>query len=156
MGRPEDFPPGRVALQIHQVMSVVRLVLHPAGGADGGEELAPDHVPEPGPLGLIVLLRPREGQEVFVQPVVFHPVSPRSSMIRSRRTAAYSNSSILLASFISFSRRLISASRSCLFSLRWWRARVVSSSAVVEISSTSRTPLMMVLGTMPCSWLKRS
>ncbi len=42
---------------------------------------------------------------------------PLSSMILSRSTAAYSNSSILLASFISFSRRAISASRSLAESL---------------------------------------
>ena len=35
--------------------------------------------------------------------------SPRSSMIRSRKIAAYSNSSILAASFISFSSLAISA-----------------------------------------------
>ena len=72
-------------------------------------------------------------------------------MIRSRSTAAYSNSSILLASRISFSSLAISAARSCSVSLRFLWARRVSSSAVLEISKISRTPLMMVLGTMPCS-----
>ena len=73
--------------------------------------------------------------------------------MRSRKTAAYSNSSILLASFISFSSLAISAARSWSVSLRFRRARAVSSSAVLEISKISRTPLMMVLGTMPWAWL---
>ena len=70
-------------------------------------------------------------------------------MMRSRSTAAYSNSSILLASRISFSSLTISAERSWSVSLRFLPLLPVSPSAVLEISRTSRTPLMMVLGTMP-------
>ena len=56
---------------LEQNFSVVRMedVME---AADGGKELAPNHIPKPGPFGLIVLLRPGEGEEVFVQTIVFH------------------------------------------------------------------------------------
>ena len=43
-------------------MSAVGIVLRPRG-ADGGEQLATEHIAKPAPLGLIVLLRSREGEE---------------------------------------------------------------------------------------------
>ena len=52
-------------------MAAVGFVLR-AGGADGGKKLAADLVAEPGPLRFLVLLRPWEGDEIFVQPFVFH------------------------------------------------------------------------------------
>ncbi len=72
---------------------------------------------------------------------------PRSSMIWSRSRAAYSNSSILLASFISFSRRAMVSSRSR--SVSFFRGLGLSSSALWLISTISRTLLRMVRGTMP-------
>ena len=67
--------------------------------------------------------------------------------MRSRRTAAYSYSIIRAAAFISFSRRAISRSRSTLV-IFTPSARADSPSLRV-ISMSSRTSLMMVLGTMP-------
>ena len=65
--------------------------------------------------------------------------------------AAYSNSSILAASFICFSTRAISASISGLVSFlpdfRWVSASLLLSSRI------SRTDLMTVLGTMPWALL---
>ena len=70
-------------------------------------------------------------------------------MSRSRSTAAYSYSSILAAFFISFSSRSISCFLSCsvIFTPPFF------STAGPLISSSSRTLLTMVLGTMPCSAL---
>ena len=75
-------------------------------------------------------------------------------MSRSLSRAAYSNSSIFAASFICFSTLMISSSTSFLVSFLpdfFWALFSVSA-----ISKISRTDLMTVLGTMPCSLLKSS
>ena len=75
-------------------------------------------------------------------------------MIWSRSRAAYSNSSMRLASFISFSSRAIVSARSR--SESFFLLSLDASSALRLISTISRTPLRMVWGTMPCALLKSS
>ena len=74
--------------------------------------------------------------------------------MRSRKTAAYSNSIILAASFICFSSLAISSATSALVSFLpdfFW-----ASASDFESSRISRTDLITVLGTIPCSLLKSS
>ena len=74
---------------------------------------------------------------------------PRSSMSRSRSTAAYSYSSISAAFFIWASSRAISARRSA--SVIFTPSARLGASTSLEISSSSRTLLTIVFGTMPCA-----
>ena len=75
-------------------------------------------------------------------------------MIWSRSRAAYSNSSILLAAFISFSRRAMVSARSR--SDSFFFDSLDAYSALWLIYTISRTPLRMVFGVMPWALLKSS
>ena len=70
-------------------------------------------------------------------------------MSRSRSTAAYSYSSISAAFFIWASSRAISARRSA--SVIFTPSARLGASTSLEISSSSRTLLTIVFGTMPCA-----
>ena len=72
-------------------------------------------------------------------------------MSRSRSTAAYSYSSISAAFFICASSRAISARRSA--SVIFTPSARLGASTSLEISSSSRTLLTIVFGTIPCAWL---
>ena len=90
---------------------------------------------------------------VLTEPGAFgeYQVLPRSSMIWSRSTAAYSYSIILAASFICFSRRAISFSFYAL--VIFTPVRPLRSAVGEDISIRSRTDLITVLGTMPWALL---